>query len=237
MLSALARVAVSKARLACQSAQRAGQQNVKRLAIASIPEFLESQKQQWRARGDRQEPYEDAELAIEPQKRQKRQRERPLQPLEESNHKRRKSGQCRCGSTTHSRTTHADCPMNKLDRDEVTQAVPQDGLEIVQEESKHKRNKSGQCRCGSTSHSRTTHADCPMKKATRDEAVPQLSDLAGKTACGKCRCGSSTHSRTTHATCPLNKSPGKAALASDGQRGNSEQQQEVLPSLSSVDLH
>lgn len=39
---------------------------------------------------------------------------------------------CRCGSTTHSRTNHRDCPLN-----------------------------SG-CQCGSTTHFRTSHRDCPL---------------------------------------------------------------------------
>ena len=48
-------------------------------------------------------------------------------------------------------------------------------------------NQSKQCRCGSTSHSRPNHADCPLRKAIQ------------------CRCGSTTHLRPNHADCPLNK--------------------------------
>lgn len=40
------------------------------------------------------------------------------------------------------------------------------------------------CLCGSITHSRTNHRDCPLNRG--------------------CRCGSTTHFRTTHHQCPLN---------------------------------
>ena len=41
------------------------------------------------------------------------------------------------------------------------------------------------CKCGSTTHSRTSHHKCPRRKP--------------------CKCGSKSHQRTTHRHCPLNK--------------------------------
>ena len=41
------------------------------------------------------------------------------------------------------------------------------------------------CKCGSTTHRRTSHHECPLRKP--------------------CKCGSTSHQRTNHRNCPHNK--------------------------------
>ena len=73
---------------------------------------------------------------------------------------------CKCGSTTHQRISHKDCPLNKqksgnshnqgdhhvVDSDDTTSASA----------ASRKR-----CRCGSATHQRTSHHDCPLKSIAK----------------------------------------------------------------------
>ena len=66
---------------------------------------------------------------------------------------------CKCGSATHLRTSHRECPMNK-NKGHGDGSVDSTGNSTrSQQEVTTKK-----CRCGSTSHLRTSHRDCPMNK-------------------------------------------------------------------------
>ena len=54
---------------------------------------------------------------------------------------------CQCGSSTHLRTSHLECPLNKINQ--------------VSDSSKATKRS---CKCGSTEHIRTNHHDCPFNK-------------------------------------------------------------------------
>ncbi|SAL96884.1 hypothetical protein [Absidia glauca] len=73
------------------------------------------------------------------------------QQSEERNVRRRITVSCAsCGSTTHRRSTHRDCPMNvRIQLDAEPHGQPQS--HIPEECCPH---------CGSTSHRRSTHRDC-----------------------------------------------------------------------------
>lgn len=64
------------------------------------------------------------------------------------------------------------------------------------------------CKCGSSSHQRTSHRNCPLNK--KSSAMPNPANTADKNtphpSVGKkqCICGSSTHQRTSYSQCPLN---------------------------------
>lgn len=79
---------------------------------------------------------------------------------------------CRCGSTTHRRTNHRDCPFNT------------------------------RCRCGSTTHRRTNHRDCPLNPK-RSRMVIQPSTTQSELADIECSvCLDSTdHSNKTKGRC------------------------------------
>lgn len=52
---------------------------------------------------------------------------------------------CKCGSTTHVRTSHQECPLRGVNSASVSRS--------------EKR-----CKCGSSTHLRTSHHDCPLRK-------------------------------------------------------------------------
>ncbi|KAI8092585.1 uncharacterized protein BX664DRAFT_90356 [Halteromyces radiatus] len=105
---------------------------------------------------------------------------------------------CRCGSTTHLRTSHYECPLN-------------------QNKQPTAHNSSvNLCRCGSDTHSRTTHYDCPLNRSTRrryeDCQVHQGSHqlhgdsnqrVSSSLICS--RCGRRGHSSAHNRSCPFNK--------------------------------
>ena len=66
---------------------------------------------------------------------------------------------CKCGSTTHLRTSHRECPMNKSKSHEEDSIYKIGNSTISEQEITTKK-----CKCGSTSHLRTSHRDCPMNK-------------------------------------------------------------------------
>ena len=63
----------------------------------------------------------------------------------------------------------------------------------------------GRCKCGSVTHKRTNHSDCPLNKCSRAEVQHSTSAINEPDAVRTCKCGSHTHQRTTHHSCPLNK--------------------------------
>lgn len=71
---------------------------------------------------------------------------------------------CKCGSTSHATTRHMDCPLNKRNLCERPEDVASVPPEKVVATRRIEKNKSKTCKCGSTTHKRTTHKDCPLKK-------------------------------------------------------------------------
>ena len=66
---------------------------------------------------------------------------------------------CKCGSTSHLRTSHRECPMNKSKRHD------DDSVDLLGSSTiSDKEITTKKCKCGSTSHLRTSHRDCPMNK-------------------------------------------------------------------------
>ena len=66
---------------------------------------------------------------------------------------------CKCGSTTHLRTSHRECPMNK------SKGHEDDSVDLLGNSTISERElTTKKCKCGSTSHLRTSHRDCPMNK-------------------------------------------------------------------------
>ena len=64
---------------------------------------------------------------------------------------------CKCGSSTHQRISHRDCPL-RITKNAHQQSSVQDTPQAVQPDmAKH-------CKCGSSSHRRTSHRDCPLRK-------------------------------------------------------------------------
>ena len=63
---------------------------------------------------------------------------------------------CKCGSSTHQRTSHHDCPLRSA---KEPHHPTQDSTPTVAQPGVGKR-----CKCGSSSHQRTSHRDCPLKK-------------------------------------------------------------------------
>ena len=70
------------------------------------------------------------------------------------------------------------------------------------------------CKCGSVTHKRTNHRDCPLNKQGSSAAVPSASTATvpststatvPSTSTATCKCGSLSHKRTSHRDCPLNK--------------------------------
>lgn len=98
---------------------------------------------------------------------------------------------CRCGSTSHLRTTSRDCPFNKkqnklknLSSSDESDSEISGYLfstdcngEKSGDQDKRKRRAApsgsgGHCRCGSTSHLRITSRNCPFnKKLSKDDEV------------------------------------------------------------------
>ena len=66
---------------------------------------------------------------------------------------------CKCGSNTHLRTSHRECPMNKSKIHDDDNA-PIDNSSVSEQTITKQR-----CKCGSSSHLRTSHRDCPMNKS------------------------------------------------------------------------
>ena len=87
---------------------------------------------------------------------------------------------CKCGSTTHLRTSHRECPMNKgkVIRQDSGEKDGEDDFEVDNDSTGimdllSNSSVSGpdrviaskkKCKCGSTTHLRTSHHDCPMNK-------------------------------------------------------------------------
>ena len=65
---------------------------------------------------------------------------------------------CKCGSTTHLRTSHRECPMNK------SKSHEEDSVDKIDSTISEQEITTKKCKCGSTSHLRTSHRDCPMNK-------------------------------------------------------------------------
>ena len=60
------------------------------------------------------------------------------------------------------------------------------------------------CKCGSVTHKRTNHRDCPLNKQGSSAAVPSASTVPSIST-ATCKCGSLSHKRTSHRDCPLNQ--------------------------------
>jgi len=61
------------------------------------------------------------------------------------------------------------------------------------------------CRCGSTSHSRISHHNCPINLRLRRPPVEIIIvNYTVNRRTQRCRCGSFSHRRTNHRNCPLN---------------------------------
>lgn len=91
------------------------------------------------------------------------------------------------------------------DEDDEDDTVSAEQLrEHVQEELS---SRKGCNRCGSLTHKRSTHKECPFNKANLPTTLPDLSEdvevTVGGNGCN--RCGSLTHKRSTHKDCPFNK--------------------------------
>ena len=66
---------------------------------------------------------------------------------------------CKCGSTTHLRTSHRECPMNK------NKGHGDGSVDSIGNSTRSQQEvTTKKCRCGSISHLRTSHRDCPMNK-------------------------------------------------------------------------
>ena len=62
------------------------------------------------------------------------------------------------------------------------------------------------CKCGSVTHKRTNHRDCPLNKQGSSAAVPSASTATvPSTSTATCKCDSLSHKWTSHRDCPLNQ--------------------------------
>lgn len=61
------------------------------------------------------------------------------------------------------------------------------------------------CKCGSSTHQRTSHHDCPLRSTPQSTSTQE--NTTGAAQVRRCKCGSSTHQRTSHHDCPLRKPP------------------------------
>lgn len=68
-------------------------------------------------------------------------------------------------------------------------------------------------KCGSLTHQRSSHMDCPFNKRRQTAAVKQTTTLSTQQACKKC--GSTSHQRSNHKDCPFRKKTGKATFVGD----------------------
>lgn len=82
-----------------------------------------------------------------------------------------------------------------------------DPVQLCEQVEQELRNQKGCIRCGSHTHKRSTHKDCPFNKKYVSSTLPVLSEGVDVTVGGKgCnRCSSLTHKRSTHKDCPFNK--------------------------------
>ena len=69
---------------------------------------------------------------------------------------------CKCGSATHQRISHRDCPLNKQRSGDLHNEDDHHVLNDTTSVDSRKR-----CRCGSVTHQRTSHHDCPLKNTTK----------------------------------------------------------------------
>ena len=69
---------------------------------------------------------------------------------------------CKCGSTTHLRTSHHECPMYKNKK--KSKRHEDDSVDSIGNSTSEQGSTTKKCKCGSTSHLRISHRDCPMKK-------------------------------------------------------------------------
>ena len=106
--------------------------------------------------------------------------------------KHKKKRNCKCGSTTHSISTHLECPLNKRnlcrrDGDETStkatkeasrqQKKPTTKEASRQQKARRQQNKSKAkkaCKCGSTTHQRTTCLRCPLNLKYRPEDMNEV---------------------------------------------------------------
>lgn len=169
---------------------------------------------------------------------------------------------CRCGSTSHLKTTHKDCPFNKgtkkLDRKkvEVDDNSASDDYSDIDESSLYESDSDmdielmyQQCTCPNypahlktcylsgrnqilprvldvelksfTKHIPIEGVKCDVKNVevvTNEVEVMATSSIAVVHEKKACKCGSLTHSRTTHKQCPLNKYAMDEVIARDGNK-------------------
>ena len=108
---------------------------------------------------------------------------------------------CICGSTTHQRTNHRNCPNNPRNMNTVLTMPATPALLPINTESTSTalppiNTESAStavpieltCICGSTTHYHPSHPDCLFHDAFADQ----------------CICGSTTHMTTDNADCPMN---------------------------------
>lgn len=89
---------------------------------------------------------------------------------------------CKCGSATHKRSNHKDCPLRKSKRPRKT--AMSDEREVVMVDASQPSSSSSSssnnpvqmsadtvraCKCGSTTHFRTNHRSCPLRSATQSQ--------------------------------------------------------------------
>ena len=123
------------------------------------------------------------------QERQAKQREAQSVKQSSKSVKKKKTRTCKCGSTTHSMTSHLDCPLNKRnlcsrDDDKTPKTTStKETSEKPSEKTNVKKKKT--CKCGSTTHQRTTCLRCPLNPKYRPEDIHELGWRgAGR---GKCK--------------------------------------------------
>ena len=80
---------------------------------------------------------------------------------------------CKCGSTTHVSTTALDCPLNtrNLRSTGVDEALPPNTPD-PDNSKKRKRKRNTHCKCGSTTHLRTSSRACPLNKHNLKDKSP-----------------------------------------------------------------
>eukprot|EP00039_Didymoeca_costata_P011055 m.151899 g.151899 ORF g.151899 m.151899 type:complete len:1089 (+) comp15047_c0_seq6:277-3543(+) len=83
---------------------------------------------------------------------------------------------CKCGSTTHSRTTNSECPLRKqpttpVSSSAIAAASVLDGTSLAENSFMAGDMWKKPCKCGSTTHSRTTSSECPLRKTKAEKSA------------------------------------------------------------------
>ena len=143
---------------------------------------------------------------------------------------------CRCGSTSHSLSNHRDCPLNKklkkaatssdsaftttlkeaavsvahdsFDDDDHPSVAHSSSVKTESQSSCARGNKKP-CKCGSTSHSLSTHRDCPLNKKLKKAAISS----ARRTTGAQVSCESNVAVENVAADCMMPPKAGSCRVA------------------------